>query len=397
MTVSNAELLQVAKEVCESAPAWADLSNALFDQEHGILAKSFKSSEERAQFVKSDEYRQIKQLIRKAQERSGLVAGATPTKSGKMLVRLPVSMHEALEYEAEAEGVSLNQLVVAKLALQFSRIRESGKQNWAPLVIQAFLETRGGTSDGVAASEDRVIADPDLNARYLLRCKELGATLSDVDLNKKLMQVRKTGQTTHLPKVQRFHVPRSRVDLYQHAAEMALRFVQKKEMEQSWREVSLDTIICDPLLAAAFDSFASRLAPGYTPFEYRWAALSLRKAGRYMKEAMQLDLPFFKDLGRTSKLDLDQLPDSQGLYLVHNRNERVFVGETQHLRSRIKLHFEVAGERMVPSWLYGGCENETRLSIASLPEMADAALKAAELRAILAFSPILNFARTAAA
>jgi len=32
-------------------------------------------------------------------------------------VRLPKSLHAALAREAEAEGVSLNQLVVAKLAL----------------------------------------------------------------------------------------------------------------------------------------------------------------------------------------------------------------------------------------------------------------------------------------
>ncbi|MBI3412172.1 MAG: toxin-antitoxin system HicB family antitoxin [Planctomycetes bacterium] len=37
--------------------------------------------------------------------------------SGKFNVRIPKSLHAALACEAEAEGVSLNQLVVAKLAL----------------------------------------------------------------------------------------------------------------------------------------------------------------------------------------------------------------------------------------------------------------------------------------
>jgi predicted HicB family RNase H-like nuclease len=37
--------------------------------------------------------------------------------SGKFNVRVPKSLHAALAIEAEAEGVSLNQLVVAKLAL----------------------------------------------------------------------------------------------------------------------------------------------------------------------------------------------------------------------------------------------------------------------------------------
>ncbi len=37
--------------------------------------------------------------------------------SGKFNVRVPKSLHAALAIEAEAEGVSLNRLVVAKLAM----------------------------------------------------------------------------------------------------------------------------------------------------------------------------------------------------------------------------------------------------------------------------------------
>ena len=37
--------------------------------------------------------------------------------SGKFNVRLPKSLHAALASEAEAEGVSLNQLIMTKLAL----------------------------------------------------------------------------------------------------------------------------------------------------------------------------------------------------------------------------------------------------------------------------------------
>jgi predicted HicB family RNase H-like nuclease len=38
--------------------------------------------------------------------------------SGKFVVRVPKSLHAALAAEADAEGVSLNQLVVAKLSVQ---------------------------------------------------------------------------------------------------------------------------------------------------------------------------------------------------------------------------------------------------------------------------------------
>ena len=55
-------------------------------------------------------------------ERFGLVEGATPKKSGRFVVRLPQSLHAALEREAVAEGVSLNQLVVSKLSLTLGRL-----------------------------------------------------------------------------------------------------------------------------------------------------------------------------------------------------------------------------------------------------------------------------------
>ena len=38
------------------------------------------------------------------------------TKSGRFVLRLPKSLHAALSAEATREGVSMNQLIVAKLA-----------------------------------------------------------------------------------------------------------------------------------------------------------------------------------------------------------------------------------------------------------------------------------------
>ena len=115
-------LLDSAREVATTAETWADLSNALFDPEVGIVAKAFPTRKEREQFLKSKEYAAIRQLIDEARQRTGLVEGATPSKSGKFVVRLPKSLHAALEAEAKNEGVSLNQLVVTKLAVPMSRL-----------------------------------------------------------------------------------------------------------------------------------------------------------------------------------------------------------------------------------------------------------------------------------
>ena len=75
--------------------------------------------------MSSPEFKAIRELINQVRDRTGLIEGATPKKSGKFVVRLPRSLHAALEAEAEREGVSLNQLVVAKLSIQMSHLAGS--------------------------------------------------------------------------------------------------------------------------------------------------------------------------------------------------------------------------------------------------------------------------------
>ena len=115
-------LLDSAQEAAQVAETWAELSNILFAPETGLVARAFPTRKERETFLKTDEYRAIRQLVEAARQQTGLVAGATPSKSGKFVVRLPKSLHAALEAEATEEGVSLNQLVVAKLAMQMSQL-----------------------------------------------------------------------------------------------------------------------------------------------------------------------------------------------------------------------------------------------------------------------------------
>ena len=75
----------------------------------------FPNARDRVAFARTKESRQIDRLID-----SLLEPPAGPQRreySGKFNVRVPKSLHAALASEAAAEGVSLNQLVVAKLAL----------------------------------------------------------------------------------------------------------------------------------------------------------------------------------------------------------------------------------------------------------------------------------------
>jgi predicted HicB family RNase H-like nuclease len=109
------ELLTLARQLAETPGlTWVEANNAVYGP-GGPFARLFPSSKDRMAFAKTEESRAIDQLIDALPE--------PPTQpqrreySGKFNVRVPRSLHAALAREAEAEGVSLNQLVVAKLAL----------------------------------------------------------------------------------------------------------------------------------------------------------------------------------------------------------------------------------------------------------------------------------------
>jgi predicted HicB family RNase H-like nuclease len=111
-------ILTQAREIARTTKAWADLANALFAPGTGLITTAYPTRAEREAFLQTEQYKNIQELLSKAITTHGLVEGATPRKSGRFVVRLPRSLHAALEREAAEEGVSLNQLVVAKLAAQ---------------------------------------------------------------------------------------------------------------------------------------------------------------------------------------------------------------------------------------------------------------------------------------
>ena len=127
MGKKSSEILKSARDIAPSVESWADLSNALFDPVNGLLTKAYPTREEREAFLKTKEYGAIRKLLETAIEETGLIEGATPKKSGRFMVRLPKSLHAALEREAKEEGVSLNQLVVTKLAVQMSQLMSPEK------------------------------------------------------------------------------------------------------------------------------------------------------------------------------------------------------------------------------------------------------------------------------
>ncbi len=383
MKTKEAKILDSARAVAVGAETWADLSNTLFDPEEGLLARAFPTREEREHFLQTKEYKAIRQLIDEAKKRTGLVEGATPKKSGKFVVRLPRSLHAALEAEADDEGVSLNQLVVTKLAIQISHLAASSMPEMA-LIAQAYLEVREGYST------DRVVADPDLDRRFLNQCRDLGLSGTDFELNWKLFTGRKNKYFCDLPKTKNYTA--SRKDEFEFSSEIAIRYVQEHVLAQKRLEVSLDKIICDPDLAAEFDRIAAKLAPGFSPLDYRWVALGVRKAaGRYSTKAQAVELPDFDVLGTTTSVRSSTIPAEQGMYLFRCEDESIFIGETDNLRHRIERHIEVGGQAGFPDWLFDRGSRAISLGIVPTPGITPIERKIVELGAVHKFKPFFNY------
>jgi len=374
----GAELLERAKVLAKRAETWADFSNSLFDPFDGELVRALPTQQDREAFLKTEPYKEIRELLREKMDKTGLVKGATPKKSGKFVVRLPRSLHAALETEAQTEGTSLNQLVVTKLAVQLDSLAGGRLAS----IIQAFGEVRNG------CSVDRVIADPQLDRRFLRRCRELGLAGVDYDLNWVLMNERKRGNLSHLPKTKRYTV--KNIDEFEYASELAVRFLQEQ------KGVSLDRIICDPELAEEFDGYAVMLSPGFSPLEYRWGALRIRKAGRLGGKAENADMiPQLDRLGRAASFRLGKVSAVGGLYLFSSKDERVYLGQTDNLRHRFERHMEVSASRGLPDWLWNTKKKPLQISVAELPGVSRSDRQKMEVSLVKQLKPLLNLTRVA--
>jgi site-specific DNA-methyltransferase (adenine-specific) len=374
------DILAEAHRLAEKSKTWADLSNALFDPLDGLVAKRLTEASERASFRRSGTYKKLHKLVEQKMKETGVVAGAEPKKSGRFVVRLPTTLHAALEHEAVAEGTSLNQLVLAKLAARLSSLVGGGKAS----IIQALGEVRDGYS------ADRVVADPQLDRKFLRRCRELGLAGTDYELNWALLNARKSGLMSDLPSTKRSRhpAPVRDPDQFEYASELAVRHLQQL------KDVSLDQIICDPDLATEFDDYAARLAPGHTPVEYRWMALGLRKAGRLQqKKVASLQIPELQTICRVPDLSITSLPVASGLYLFTSSGTPVFLSQTDNLRHRIERHMEVSGSLGLPEWLWD--QGPLDLSMAEMPGVARATRQTAEIVLVKRLHPILNFQRAA--
>jgi len=236
-------------------------------------------------------------------------------------------------------------------------------------------------------STDRVVADPELNKRFIAACRKRGLRDPATDLNRALLNLRKTGGLAGRPRAKRTHFQDE--DDYRFAAEIAIRFMERRD------GLSLDAIICDPEKAAQLDQVSARIAPGYAPLQYRWAALNLRKARHLEPEIVARIAPPVDVINVTvSEIAVDELPPSQGLYLFFAADQLLYVGETENLRKRLKKHLDHSDNKGLARWIWEFGTGALHLEMHLLKDGTETRIrKALELELIRSRQPIFNVKR----
>lgn len=181
-------------------------------------------------------------------------------------------------------------------------------------------------------STDYLLCDPELNAAFLRACKAKGIAGSAFVWNRVLLRLRKSGRLPRTRQANRLRTFES-MDAYSFASEIAMQSIGIDY------DLKLDDILCAPNFATEFDQIASAFAPGYSSFDYRWAALAVRKRAVAAKKSARKNCrPWMrKKLPRPVSLShpLSEKYESPGVYVVSNHSHKLYVGETYNLRARI--------------------------------------------------------------
>ncbi len=245
-------------------------------------------------------------------------------------------------------------------------------------VVRAFRALRDRRGD--CGSPDLYIADPERNAGFLATCLQFGIEASAYAMNKMLMYARKNNYLPGLKSV------KTHFDYENYA--FASEFAATELKYQTG--ATIDDMLCEPCLASRFDAVARKLAPGYTSLQYRWAILTIRKAGTLASTA-----PDFTEHFRLVKDSLEGVPSASGVYLLSERNRPLYARSTADLRHGIELHRDPQALGAVTGKLWKPNPDDFLVSFAVLPSKPKKLLLEVERKVVKDQKPIFNVPRAA--
>jgi len=219
--------------------------------------------------------------------------------------------------------------------------------------------------------EDHVVSDPLANAEFVIRCRELGATVPEVILNRTLLNNRKASRHKG---VVRECVPRLPPETFEgigHAVEIGASLVQREWWAVGYAVPSVDDILCNPDLRRALGVYVTALHDNVDPLECHLALLAFRKSGR--ETAARLtgrDLPERDLLAPYRSLDPESVSEGRGAYRILCQRRPVFVSGSLTLRARIREHIQRGGESLLPASLPFQLDGHLSIEVFNLPDAA---------------------------
>lgn len=216
----------------------------------------------------------------------------------------------------------------------------AARQQLADVVTVAFQEVHDGWST------DEVVLKDDLNDKFLAKCREKLPDIAATEFNWTLLNLRKAGKlgTVTTRRTRQDH------DDYQHAAEIAARFLQDKH------EQTIDRLLCDPERRAEFDKAALAVAPDVEPYRLRKAAFGLRKARQLQPELAVRIADWNKQVVTHSAAaiaaDGKLAPEAPGVYIFRDETGYLYIGESSNLRQRVNQHLDRSDRKSLANYLW---------------------------------------------
>ncbi len=243
-------------------------------------------------------------------------------------------------------------------------------------LIEAFAQACDGHS------LDRVLADPVLHDDLQRVCDRRSIAGTPAERNRRLFRLRLAGElkAAGIETQKRTQFDWQEQAEYRFASEIAWR-----RLADEYPERTLDELLCDPRTAAQFDLWAQRYCPGFRPLEYRWAALTLRRRARIVRDSnagQDEAAPIWPELiagaepGEGVELAAvlaagDHMPPGPAVFAIGNSAvELSYIGESSELRGTLARMF--ATEEQLRLW-QPGCQ-PLRLWHHSVPRVEDAPL-----------------------
>jgi hypothetical protein len=257
------------------------------------------------------------------------------------------------------------------------------------IIVKAFEQVHGGYSI------DRTLADPQLAARFVETCQQLGIDASHAAVCRRLLRLRKEGgfpiRTTKQDNrnLHPFLIP----------AELAFAKLTYRY------DASYDDLLADPDVGKAFDENVAKLVRLDDVVAYRLAALHLRKNVRSRRKAdaeqlADLDISKVKahwhTAGRLSDVQPDAVPDSEGVFSLREPDRYLYLSQSENLRAGVSVFRDNDVLALVGNHFWTPSPDKIAVDFVRPEDVRGVHLRLFEFKAIETYQPIFNMLPKAA-